>query len=170
MDKKIITRAERQAKIKANADKLNNHINKGVESYVRDIKQDYKEARKNERWYQAGEALEEAKLEAVYEADQEFLAELEGSMESYYNEMDAELEANEARLIEAEDDVIDVEFKALPSLADRRTRRTSRLSGSNNLKRLDASTSDERRASKEVAPTKSVEGRSNPYASKKKPS
>lgn len=43
---KPITRAERQARIKANAEKLNNHINEGVDNYVRDIKQDYKEARK----------------------------------------------------------------------------------------------------------------------------
>ncbi|MEM8720987.1 MAG: hypothetical protein AAGE84_17100 [Cyanobacteria bacterium P01_G01_bin.39] len=158
---KPITRAERQAKIKANAEKLNNHINSGVKDFVRDIKQEYKEARKNARWYETGEALKEAKLEADYEADREFLAELEGSMENYYDEMNAELEESETRLLMAEDDVIDVEFKPLPSFKNR-TRRTSKLSGSsNNLRRLGSS--------KEVALPKVIESKNNPFASKKKP-
>ena len=137
MDKKIITRAERQAKIKANAEKLNNHINEGVNNYVREAYLDGKEARKNERWYQAGEALSEAKIQAQLDADLEFNDEFGAWAEKQQEEYYAELDASEAKLLEAED-VIDVEFKPLTQLgSSRRGRRQSKLlSSADNFKSL----------------------------------
>ena len=165
MDKKIITRAERQAKIKANADKLNNHINEGVNNYVREAYLDGKEARKNKRWYQAGEALSEAKLQAKFDADMEFNEEFSAWAEKQQEEYYAELDASEEKLLMAEDDVIDVEFKplSLPSSEGRKGRRQSKLlsSGGNPKSLLSLSEKE----------TKVIEGKSdNPYASKKKPS
>ena len=136
MDKKIITRAERQAKIKANAEKLNNHINEGVNNYVREAYLDGKEARKNERWYQAGEALAEAKLQGQLDADLEFNEEFSAWAEKQQEEYYAELDASEEKLLMAED-VIDVEFKPLSLPSSRRGRRQSKLLGSgDNLKSL----------------------------------
>ena len=135
--KKIVTRAERQAKIKANAEKLNNRINEGVNNYVREAYLDGKEARKNERWYQAGEALSEAKLQAKFDADLEFNEEFSAWAEKQQEEYYAELDANEEKLLMAEDDVIDVEFKPLSLPSSRRGRRQSKLLGSgDNLKSL----------------------------------
>ena len=111
MDKPI-TRKERQAKIKANAEKLNNHINEGVNNYVRETYLDGKEARKNERWYQAGEALSEAKLQAKFDADLEFNEEFTAWAEKEQSEYYAELDSREEQMLLAED-VIDVEFKPL---------------------------------------------------------
>lgn len=120
-NKKIITRAERQQKIAIQNDKLNNHINKGIESYVRNIYEDVKEARKNARWYEAGEALVEAKLRGQNDADKEFLEEFNDWASREQEALYAELNSNEAKLLEAEDDVIDVEYKQI-SLPPRKAR------------------------------------------------
>ena len=61
MDRKIITRAERQEKLNARNQKLTNHIDREVDNYVQNIYNDSKEAHKNARWHQAGEAVVEAK-------------------------------------------------------------------------------------------------------------
>lgn len=157
-NKRIITKAERQAKIKANAEKLNNHINEGVNNYVRETYLDGKEARKNERWYQAGEALVEAKMQAKFDADMEFNEEFSAWAEKQQSEYYAELDASEAKLLEAED-VIDVEFKQI-SLPSRGRCQSKLLSSESSPKSLPSSENP-----------KSVEGKSdNPYASKKKPS
>ena len=153
--KKIITRAERQAKIKANADKLNNHINEGVQNYVQDTYSDSKEARKNERWYQAGEALAEAKLQGQLDADLEFNEEFSTWAEKQQEEYYAELDASEAKLLEAED-VIDVEFKPIGLPSSKRGRRQSKLISSSTPNIL-PSAKEEKKVN-------------NPYASKKKPS
>lgn len=129
--KKIITRAERQAKMAARNEKLNNHINKGVDSFVQDIYNDRKEARKGQHWATVGEATKDALLNADYDADTEFLKELEQAQEGYYAQLDAQYEEEERKILEAEDDVIEVEFKALPSR--RSNRRTSLLTSSNPL-------------------------------------
>ena len=135
--KKIITRAERQEKLKARNEKLNNHINEGVNNYVQEAYLDGKEARKNERWYQAGEALVEAKIQAKFDADLEFNEEFSAWASQQQEEYYAELDASEAKLLEAEDDVIDVEFKPLELPSSRRGRRQSKLLNSgDNIKSL----------------------------------
>lgn len=136
--KKIITRAERQQKMQVRNQRLDNHINKGVERFVQDTYNDRKEARKNYRWAETGEALKDAALRADHDADAEFLTELEEASEAYYLQMDSELEAMELKVIEAEDDVIEVEYKELPSFG-RRTPRVSKLTGSNSLRGLSSS-------------------------------
>ena len=149
MDKPI-TRKERQAKIKANAEKLNNHINEGVNNYVRETYLDGKEARKNERWYQAGEALSEAKLQAKFDADLEFNEEFTAWAEKEQSEYYAELDASEVKLLEAED-ITDVEFTpiALPS----RGRRQSKLlsASSDSTLSLEGSTEAPKQISPNVA-------------------
>lgn len=127
MGKKIITRAERQAKLQANAVKLNNHINEGVKNYVQDTYNDSKEARKNARWYETGEALAEAKVQGQLDADQEFSNEFAVWAEKQQEEHYAELDASEAKLLEAED-VTDVEFTPI-ALPSSRGRRQSKLLG-----------------------------------------
>lgn len=127
---KPITKKERQAKIKANVEKLNNHINEGVDSYVREAYLEGKEARKNARWYQAGEALKEAKLRANFDGDLEFNEEFSAWAEKQREEYYAELDASEEQMLLAED-VIDVGFKpiGLPSMGRRQSKLFS--SGSN---------------------------------------
>ena len=135
MDKPI-TRAERQAKIKANAEKLNDHINEGVNNYVRETYLDSKEARKNARWYETGEALVEAKIQGQLDADSEFAEEFTAWAEKQQEEYYAELDASEEQMLLAED-VIDVEFKPIGLPSSRRGRRQSKLpSSGNNLKSL----------------------------------
>lgn len=129
MDKKIITRAERQERLTARNQKLNDHINQGVKDYVQSAYNDSKEARKNARWYETGEALVEAKIQGQYDADSEFVEEFAAWAEKEQNMFHAELDARETELLEAEDDVIDVEFKPLLplSLSSNRNKRKSLL-------------------------------------------
>lgn len=127
MDKKIITRAERQRMMDERNKKLDNHINKGVEAYVQSTYNDSKEARKEARWYQTGEALKEAQLQGEYDADLEFNEEFNEWAVKEQERFYAQLDAKEQKLLEAEDDILDVEYKeiSLPS-----SRRTSKLLGS----------------------------------------
>ena len=118
---KPILRSDRQAKRQERNSKLNVHINQGVDDYVRGHYNDRKEARKNARWYQTGEALKEAEQQAMFDADREFLEEFTGWAEKQQEEFYAQLDAEEQEMLEVEDDVIDVPFK---ELAPRRKRQS----------------------------------------------
>ena len=152
---KPITRAERQAKIKANAEKLNDHINEGINNYVREAYLDGKEARKNERWYQAGEALSEAKLQAKFDADLEFNEEFNAWAEKQQEEYYAELDASEEQMLLAED-VIDVEFKPIGLPSSKRGRRQSKLLSSNDSLKSLPSTKEKEEKKKPNSPFSNI--------------
>ncbi len=124
---KPILRSERQAKIKARNQKLSNHINQGISNYVNDVYNDHKEARKNARWYETGEAIKDAIDNANHDADAEFLEEFASWAEKEQEEYYAELDAKEQAMLMAEDDVIDVEYQAI---SPRRKERKSLLGSS----------------------------------------
>ena len=159
-NKRIITKAERLAKLKLSSQKLDNHINEGVSNYVKESYLDGKEARINQRWYQAGEALAEAKVQADIDGDLQFKEEFSAWAQQQQEEYYAELDAREAKMLEAED-VIDVEFKPLELPSSRRGRRQSKLISSSTPFTPNILPSS-------VEPDQEEE--TNPYNKRKKPS
>lgn len=141
---KVITRAERQELMAARNQKLDNHINKGVEDYVQSTYNDSKEARKTARWYEAGEALVEARLKGQYDADLEFNEEFNEWAAKEQEKFNAQLDADEQKLLEAEDDIVDVPFTVMSLPTSRRTSKlisssSTRLISSGSTPQLESS-------------------------------
>ena len=134
---KPILRRDRQAKVEARNSKLDSHINSNVDAYIQNHYNDRKEARKQQRWYQTGEALKEADQKAVFDADMEFNEEFTEWAEKQQDVFHAQLDAEEQAMLEAEDDVIDVEVKPLPSRRQRKS-----LLGSGGAPQLGSSNSN----------------------------